>query len=82
MFRYVVIDSPPIAAVADFDLIQETCDGAILVVRPDHTARALLQKSLEMVAKAKFLDVPPNCVPEWALAKRSSADYYYYSEGR
>jgi len=82
MFRFVVVDSPPVAAVADFDLIQAACDGVILVVRPDHTARPLLGKSLELVAKAKFLGVLLNCVPEWAFAKSSSADYYYYSKGR
>jgi capsular exopolysaccharide synthesis family protein len=55
LFRYVVIDSPPVAAVADFDLIQAPCDGVVLVVRPDHTNRPLLRKSLEIVAKPKFL---------------------------
>ena len=81
MFRYVIIDSPPVAVVADFDLIQAPCDGVILVVRPDHTHRALLHKSLEIVAKAKFLGVLLNCVPERFLAKNSSADHYYYSKG-
>jgi capsular exopolysaccharide synthesis family protein len=82
MFRYIVVDSPPVAAVADFDLIQAACDGVILVVRPDHTDRPLLQRSLEIVAKGKLLGVLLNCVPDWSLAKDSSADYYYYSKGR
>ena len=81
LFRYVVIDTPPVAAVADFDLIQAPCDGVVLVVRPDHTNRPLLRKSLEIVAKPKLLGVLLNCVPEWFLAKDSSADYYYYSKG-
>ncbi|MBZ5582682.1 MAG: CpsD/CapB family tyrosine-protein kinase [Acidobacteriia bacterium] len=81
LFRYVVIDSPPIAAVADFDLIQALCDGVVLVVRPDHTHRQLLARSLEIVAKQKLLGVVLNCVPEWFLAKGSSPDYYYYRGG-
>jgi capsular exopolysaccharide synthesis family protein len=81
LFRYVVVDSPPVAAVADFDLIQAPCDGVILVLRPDHTNRPLLRKSLEIVPKPKLLGVLLNCVPEWSLAKDSSADYYYYSKG-
>ena len=32
MFRYVIIDSPPVGAVADYELIQAVCDGVILVV--------------------------------------------------
>ena len=81
LFRYVVVDSPPVAAVADFDLIQASCDGVVLVLRPDHTNRPLLRRSLEIVAKPKFLGVLLNCVPEWFLARNSSIDYYYSSKG-
>ena len=79
LFRYVVLDSPPVGAVADYDLIQAVCDGVILVIRPDHTNRQLCQKSLEHLPKAKFLGVLLNCVPDWAPAKGAGADYYYYS---
>jgi capsular exopolysaccharide synthesis family protein len=81
LFRYVVIDSPPVAAVADFDLIQAPCEGIVLVVRPDHTYRPLLRRSLDIVAKTKLLGVVVNCVPEWFVTNESSADYYYYSKG-
>ena len=81
LFRYVVIDSPPVAVVADFDLIQAPCDGVVLVVRPDHTDRRLLRKSLEIVAKPKLLGVVLNCVPDWLLARDTDAGYYYYSKG-
>ena len=79
LFRYVVLDSPPVGAVADYDLIQAVCDGVILVVRPDHTDRLLCQKSLENVPKAKFLGVLLNCVPDWSPARGVGADYYYYA---
>jgi len=55
LFRYVVLDSPPAGAVADYDLIQAVCDSVILVIRPDHTSRPLCKKALETVPKAKFL---------------------------
>ena len=71
MFRYTIMDSPPMAAVADFDLIQAACDGVILVVRPDRTNRALCKKSLENVPKNKFLGVLLNCVPEWSSRERA-----------
>ena len=78
MFRYTIMDSPPMAAVADFDLIQAACDGVILVVRPDRTNRAVCKKSLEMVAKNKFLGVLLNCVPSWYFGGKSSYYNYYY----
>lgn len=79
LFRYVVLDSPPVGAVADYDLIQAVCDGVILVVRPDHTNRSLCAKALAAVPKPKFLGVLLNCVPEWSLAKHAGSDYYYYA---
>jgi len=82
LFRYVVLDSPPVGAVADYDLIQALCDGVILVIRPDHTNRLLCQKALENLPRAKFLGVLLNCVPDWSLAKHAGADYYYYSSER
>jgi len=79
LFRYVILDSPPVGAVADYDLIQAACDGVILVVRPDHTNRQLCQKSLDTVPNTKLLGVLLNCVPEWSLARGAGGDYYYYS---
>ena len=79
LFRYVILDSPPVGAVADYDLIQAVCDGVIVVVRPDHTDRRLCQKALDNIPKAKFLGVLLNCVPDWKPARHAGTDYYYYS---
>lgn len=79
LFQYVILDSPPMGAVADYDLIQAACDGVILVVRPDHTNRELCDKALKNVPKAKFLGVVLNYVPDWSLARHAGSDYYYYS---
>lgn len=77
LFRYGVIDSPPVGAVADYDLIQAACDGVVLVVRPDHTNRQLYEKAVQIVPRSTFLGVVLNCVPEWALARHGGSDYYY-----
>jgi capsular exopolysaccharide synthesis family protein len=82
LFRYVVLDSPPVGAVADYALIQAACDGVILVVRPDHTNRLLCQKALETIPKAKLLGMLLNCVPNWSPATQAGADYYYYSSDK
>lgn len=79
LFRYVILDSTPVAAVADYDLIQAACDGVILVIRPDHTNRSLFRKALETLPKGKLIGVLLNCIPEWFLGKYTSPDYYYYA---
>lgn len=76
-FRFVVIDAPPIGAVAEYELLQDACDGIVLVVRQDHTNRQLWRKALETVPKQKQLGVILNCAREWFLWKTNS--YYYYS---
>jgi len=79
MFRHVIVDSPPMGAIADYDLIQAQCDSVIVVVRPDRTNRQLCFRALETVPKSKFLGVLLNCVPDWSLSRRAAPDYYYHS---
>jgi len=81
LFTRVVLDSPPVRAVADYDLIQAVSDGVILVVRPDHTNRLLCHRALEIVPKNRLLGVLLNCAPDWGPARHSGSrtDYYYYS---
>ena len=82
MFRYVIIDSPPVGTVADYELIQAVCDGVILVMRPDFTNRHLCKSALGFVPKAKFLGVALNCVPDWAPGKYAGSNYYYYASSK
>src|SRR5450756_765636 len=79
VFRYVIIDSPPVGTVADYELIQAVCDGVILVMRPDFTNRHLCKCALDFVPNAKFLGVVLNCVPDWSPGKYTGSNYYYYS---
>jgi capsular exopolysaccharide synthesis family protein len=72
-YKYIIVDSPPIAAVADYDLIQAACDGVIVVFRPDHTERSLCFKSLSSVPRDKLTGVVLNCVEKWFLG----SDYHY-----
>lgn len=78
LFRNVIVDCPPVAAVTDYDLIQANCDGVILVMRPDHTRRDLCFKALASVPKEKLIGVVLNSVPKW-MAGNSAPSYYYYS---
>lgn len=76
-FNFVLVDGPPIAAVADYELIQECCDGVIMVVRPDHTDRTLFNRAFEIIPEDKRLGVVLNCASQWFLWKTQEA--YYYS---
>jgi capsular exopolysaccharide synthesis family protein len=76
-FHFVVVDAPPVGAVAEYELLQVACDGIVLVVRQDHTNRQLWQRALETVPKAKQIGVILNCAKNWFLWKTHG--YYYYS---
>jgi protein-tyrosine kinase len=79
MFRYVIIDSPPVGAVADYELIQAVCEGVILVLRPDFTDRGLCLNALQLMPEPKFLGVLLNCIPDWWPGRHAGSDYHYYS---
>ncbi|HWC00670.1 MAG TPA: CpsD/CapB family tyrosine-protein kinase [Bryobacteraceae bacterium] len=78
-FTHIIVDSPPVAAVADYDLIQASCDGVILVARPDHTNRAQCLKMLGLVPKDKLIGMVMNCAAGWFLRKDHRYEYYNYS---
>jgi receptor protein-tyrosine kinase len=75
-FKFVIFDAPPIGAVADYELIEASCDGVILVVRPDHTNRTRCLEAIGSVPKERLIGVLMNCVSDWFLWK--TRDYYYY----
>lgn len=82
-FTHVVIDSPPMIVLADFELLQAVSDGVVFVVRPDHTNRTECLKALEGVATGKLLGVIVNAVEDWPLYRRSSSKYYeYYGQAK
>jgi capsular exopolysaccharide synthesis family protein len=59
-FDFVVVDSvPALAPIADFELLLEACDGALLVVRLRKTAREALDFTVQRV-REKVLGVVVN----------------------
>lgn len=77
LFHHTVIDSPPVNSVADYELLEKVVDGVIVVVRPDHTNRALAYKVLEGIPRDKQFGLVVNCATEWFLFKPASPFYYY-----
>jgi len=76
-FDYVILDTPPIGALADYDLIQASADGILLVVRPDYTNRTRCLNAINSVSADRLIGVILNCVEDWFLS-RSSSHYGYY----
>jgi capsular exopolysaccharide synthesis family protein len=72
-FRLVIVDSPPVLNMADFELLMGSCDSAILVVRSRRTASASLSRIFAEVDPAKLAGVVFNAGEEPANA------YGYYS---
>jgi capsular exopolysaccharide synthesis family protein len=76
-YDYILIDTPPISAVADAAILSTAVDGTLLVaasgiVRGDFLQRA--KEQLEQV-NANILGVVLNRIP---IKKGSSYSYYYY----
>jgi Mrp family chromosome partitioning ATPase len=80
LFQYLILDSPPVAAVADYDLLSAPSDGVVVVVRPDHSDRGQCFKVLDSIPKNKYLGVVLNCVPEWFAKKDQTYNGYYYAQ--
>jgi capsular exopolysaccharide synthesis family protein len=76
-YQYVIIDTPPVSAVADFDLIQMASDGTVLVARPEHTNRSACFKAIEAIPREKLLGMILNCSQPWFLNKSHGYGYGY-----
>ena len=80
-FGFVVIDAPPIGLVADYDLVQDVADGVVVVVRPDHTNRAVCLRTLAAIPPEKLIGVLINCSANWIFSRPLGHRYdYYYTD--
>jgi capsular exopolysaccharide synthesis family protein len=74
VYDQVVIDSPPVMAVADARIIAASCDVTILVLRAGASTRKMAERALEALESvgAAVLGVVVNAVP------RGNDGYGYY----
>lgn len=56
-YNLILIDTPPILPLADFELISAACDGVVMVVRAHHGQRDTLQKTARALDPKKLLGV-------------------------
>ncbi|WP_312470557.1 CpsD/CapB family tyrosine-protein kinase [Neobacillus sp.] len=73
-FDYIIMDTPPLLAVADPQIIANQCDGSILVVYSEKTEIDQVKKAKELLehAHSKLLGVVLN------HKEIHKSDYYYY----
>jgi capsular exopolysaccharide synthesis family protein len=74
LFEVVILDSPPIIAVIDAEILAKMADGTILVVCAEKTISRLLRDAMELIRKDKalFLGTVLN-----NFKYRSGYGYYY-----
>ncbi len=73
-YRYVILDTPPLEAVADSVLLASYSDGAILVVKSGDTSRRVIRRSLQQLETA-------NCRLLGTVLNRVKAKGRYYGKG-
>jgi protein-tyrosine kinase len=74
-FDWVIVDAPPVLAVADAGIIAEFCDGVMVVVRAGETAHDLVKTTLQEFHGNNLLGVVLNDVDE----KTDYGGYSYYA---
>lgn len=81
LFDYIVIDTPPLLAVADGQIISSISDGVLLVVESKKTPKDSVLKSKELLtnAKANILGIILN---KCEISHKKGYGYgYYYGYG-
>jgi capsular exopolysaccharide synthesis family protein len=73
-FRMVIVDSPPILNLADFELLLAPCESTILVARARKTTQETLARALSQVDVKKLAGVVFN-----GAENRGDKGYYRYS---
>ena len=75
-FKYIIIDTPPLQAVTDAQVLSTKADGVLLVVRAGSTKRDAVLNSVDLIKKVKGKVI--GMVLNGVENKKNS--YYYYGE--
>lgn len=75
-FKYIILDTPPLQAVTDAQVLSTKADGVLLVVRAASTKREMVLNSIDLIKKVKGKII--GTVLNGVEKKRNN--YYYYGE--
>lgn len=76
-FDYIILDTPPVQAVTDSQILSTKADGTILVIRADRTRRESVQNAVSLLKKVNshIIGTVLNGI------ETSRNKYYYYGDG-
>jgi receptor protein-tyrosine kinase len=66
-FDWVIVDTPPVGAAADADLLSAMAHGTVLVVRAGQTSYDAVRRAIETLGRERILGVVLNGVDEPAV---------------
>ncbi len=75
-FDWVIVDTPPIGAVADASLLAERADAIVFVVRAGRTPYPAVRKAIETLGRERILGIVLNGVSAQEIG---GGDGYYYN---
>ncbi len=81
LFDYVIIDAPPLGIFTDAAVLINHADGAILVVRANHTNYKDIERVLETLPRQKIIGAVMN-QSEDTLVREGYYDYGYYRKNK
>ena len=81
VYDYVLLDSPPILAVADASILATQVDGVILIIRSAQTRIDLAREAKEQLLKANAHIIGSVLNQVNMESKDYQYYYYYYHEG-
>ena len=75
-FHYIILDTPPLQAVTDAQILSTKADGVLLVVKSGHTKKDVVNGAVDLIKKVngKFIGTVLNAV------ETKKNHYYYYAE--
>jgi protein-tyrosine kinase len=72
-FDWVIIDAPPVLAMADVSVIAPLCDGILLVIHMENTPTKVITQSIQRVGQDRVLGLILNRV------RQIKGSHYYYN---
>jgi tyrosine-protein kinase Etk/Wzc len=78
-YRWVVLDAPPVLAVADATVLAALCDGSVLVLRAGETDRRAGWRAIQQLKRvgARVVGSVLNVVKPGTTSDKYYLDYYY-----
>ncbi len=76
-YDWVIVDSPPVAGLADARIVSETVDAAVLVIRAGVTPFPEVQASVDALGPERILGVILNAVEASEIRREDYYSHYY-----